>query len=118
MAVKGQKSTPQDRISISPDLPPKLRQLKTEVLNMRKNVSNDNKKRSKVRHLKSWPFVELTVGDRKQHAKITEDDIIKDLLGFSDFSVPSLIVPDLDIDDHSEPPPLVADPDSSFTEDN
>ena len=115
--TKARNLRPKDKISISPDLPPKLRQLKTEVLNTRKSLSSDDKKRSKVRHLTSWPYVQLTVGDTKQHCKTTQDEIIKDLLDIGDFPLPSFIDPTLDTEEYPLPPTvnpdIPNDPDSN-----
>ena len=44
-------------VSISPDLPNDLRPLKTELLNLRKNLPSEQKKNSTIRYLKKWPFV-------------------------------------------------------------
>ena len=55
------------KISISPDLPNDLRPLKTELLNKRKNLPDEQKKNSSIRFLKDWPYVELRI---KNHPTI------------------------------------------------
>lgn len=52
-----------DRITLSPDLPPPLRQCKTELLNQRKSLPAEKKRRSFIRQLAQWPYVELVVPD-------------------------------------------------------
>ena len=46
-------------VSISPDLPLALRPLKTDLLNMRRQMPREQKLKVSIRHVKSWPYVEL-----------------------------------------------------------
>ena len=52
------------KISISPDLPPLLRPLRKELLQVRKNLPPDIKARSGLRYLAQWPYVELAIPGR------------------------------------------------------
>ena len=73
-----------DDISISPDLPPVLRSLKTELLQKRKTLALEEKKRAHIKYLREWPYVESAVGnDRKVHSNVTKDILVKSILGFS-----------------------------------
>ena len=45
--------------SLSPDLPPKVRQMKNAVMLHRKSLDPEARRKSKVRYLPQWPFVEL-----------------------------------------------------------
>ena len=49
----------EEGISISVDVPPCLRKVKKELLDIRKSFSVERKKRSFVKHLPSWPYFEL-----------------------------------------------------------
>lgn len=70
-----------DRISISPDLPPVLRKLKQEMLELRRTLTPDIKAKSHVRYLKQWPYVELRVEGRSpQRPQTPQADIVKDML--------------------------------------
>ena len=46
-------------ISMSVDVPPCLRKVKKELLEKRKNLSPETKRRSYIKHLPSWPYLEL-----------------------------------------------------------
>ena len=72
----------QMKISLSPDLPPKLRQLKTELLNIRKGLPIEQKSRSTVRYLAQWPYVELSVAGRTDRIRptIPKETIVKQVL--------------------------------------
>ena len=72
----------QMKISLSPDLPPKLRQLKTELLNIRKGLPTEQKSRSTVRYLAQWPYVELSVAGRTDRIRptIPKETIVKQVL--------------------------------------
>ena len=73
-----------DDISISPDLPPVLRSLKTELLQKRKTLAPEEKKRAHIKYLREWPYVELAVGkDRKVQSNVTKETLVKSILGFS-----------------------------------
>lgn len=51
-------------VSISPDLPPVLRPLKSELLQKRRQLPAAQKARSSVRYLRAWPYVQLRVEGR------------------------------------------------------
>ena len=73
-----------DDISTSPDLPPVLRSLKTELLQKRKTLAPEEKKRAHIKYLREWPYVELAVGkDRKVQSNVTKETLVKSILGFS-----------------------------------
>lgn len=80
----------EEAITLSPDLPPPLRRCKTELLNHRKGLPDDQKRRSFIRQLPRWPYVELVVPNArpKQHSFTTSDILQKALkldipLGFT-----------------------------------
>ena len=52
------------RVSISPDLPPILRDVKLQLLKKRSELNPEMKKASFVRHLKSFPYVQLDIRGR------------------------------------------------------
>ena len=49
----------QKGISISVDVPPCLRKVKKELIDMRKALPDERKRRAFVKHLPSWPYFEL-----------------------------------------------------------
>jgi hypothetical protein len=57
-------------VSISPDLPPVLRKMKPEPMNIRKDLPREDKKLARVMYMKSWPFVKLTFKDNARHTQI------------------------------------------------
>ena len=69
-------------ISIQPDLPPVLRQLKTELLNIRKGLNAEDKPRSSIRYIAYWPYVELVVPGKSERVRpsITREAIAKEVL--------------------------------------
>lgn len=77
-ATKNLKDT---GISLSPDLPPKLRPIKNAVMLHRKSLSTEEKRKSKVRYLPSWPFVELKSDNSVFRAPISVNKIVGDTLG-------------------------------------
>ena len=52
------------KVSISPDLPPDLRPLKSELLKLRKELPDAQRKLAKVRHLPHWPYVDLKIPEQ------------------------------------------------------
>ena len=46
-----------ERISLNPDLPPTIRNLKTELLRMKTELPAEQKARSSVRYIRQWPYV-------------------------------------------------------------
>ena len=83
-----------DKISISPDMPPKLRLIKTAVLNHRKELSAENKRASKVKHLPTWPYVQLTVNGTTLDPLQSKLDVITSMLKIE--HVPTLKLPTRD----------------------
>ena len=58
---------PKDKsISIAVDLPPCLRKVKKQLVGLRSNMPDDARKRAYIKHLPSWPYLELChkVGDK------------------------------------------------------
>ena len=77
-----------DRISVSPDLPPVLRPLKTELLNKRKTLPPEQKARSFIRYLKQWPYIELVCGQEDPiRPLVTKEAIAKEVLGIDPYLV-------------------------------
>ena len=75
-----------DRISVSPDLPPVLRPLKTELLNKRKTLPPEQKSRSFIRYLKQWPYIELVCGQNDPiRPLVTKEAIAKEVLGIDPY---------------------------------
>ena len=82
--LKGAQNLKGKDIKIAPDLPPILRQLKTDILNQRKELPLPVRKKSSVRYLKQWPFVKLTIKDEQDLLpRISKKIIVRDFLGFS-----------------------------------
>ena len=54
---KARNLSKSDKISLAPDLPPKLRPLKTDLLNQGKDLPEEAKKSAKLKHLKSCPYI-------------------------------------------------------------
>ena len=72
----------QDRISISPDLPPVLRPLKTELLQKRKDLPPTQKQRASIRHLRQWPYVQMSLGNGQTIVpSITKQSITETIIG-------------------------------------
>ena len=70
-------------VSIAPDLPPKIRPLKTELLNVRKDMSPDQKRQATVRYLKQWPYVQLKcAGDKIIKPSLSQRELTTSILGF------------------------------------
>ena len=69
-------------ISLNPDLPPTIRNLKTELLRMKKELPAEQKARSSVRYIRQWPYVKLRVADHPTLRPQTSPKIIvQSLLG-------------------------------------
>ena len=70
------------KVSIAPDLPPTLRALKTELLDIRKELPADKKSRSYIRYMAQWPYVELSVPDQPRiPPKTTKKAVLEKVLG-------------------------------------
>ena len=73
---------PTKKISLAIDLPPKIRPLKDNLMKKRKELPLDKRRRSKLRYLAQWPFVELRVdGEATISPAETLFDIAKSTLG-------------------------------------
>ena len=79
------------KISISPDLPPVLRQLKKDILSQRKEFDLNVSKMSRIQYIKQWPYLKLKInGQPDRYPKISQDTIVKEFLGVT----PLLRVPE------------------------
>ena len=88
--AKNLKNHP-DKISVSQDLPPVLRTLKTELLGKRKDLPPPQKSKSNLRYLKSWPYIELKTGTGNIiRPSATRESIAAAVIGFN----PLLPVPE------------------------
>ena len=71
-----------ERISLNPDLPPTIRNLKTELLRMKKELPAEQKARSSVRYIRQWPYVELRMADHPTlRPQTSPKTIVQTLLG-------------------------------------
>ena len=69
------------RVSISPDLPPILRDVKQELLRKRANLDQEKKRQSYVKHLKTFPYVQLEIrGQQAVKPQITLESLAKKFL--------------------------------------
>lgn len=77
-------------ISISPDLPPVLLPLKKELLTKRSTLAPEAKARAHVRHLRQWPYLELSMGKNKEaiHPSLSQRDIVESYLGSTPLCFP------------------------------
>ena len=70
------------KISLAIDLPPKIRPLKDSLMKKRKELPLPKRKKSKLRYLAQWPFVELRVeGESPIRPTESLSDITKSILG-------------------------------------
>ena len=73
-----------DKISISPALPPVIRPLKSELLQARKNLPADQKRRSFIKYLRQWPYVELSVPNSQPiRPSSAIESAVTEILGFN-----------------------------------
>ena len=77
--VLGRESTEVNKgKTISPDIPPVLRRLKSEIMGYRKNLPKETKTKSKVKYHKTWPYISLTLPDGSIYKpKIQIEDIVR-----------------------------------------
>lgn len=67
-----------NRISISQDLPPILKPLKSELLGFRKMLNPEQKPKTKLIYSKSWPYLSLKLADGTLHKpRFGLDDLLK-----------------------------------------
>ena len=79
--AKGLTKCP-ERVSISPDLPPVTRILRTELVKKRNTLPADIKRKSSIRYLKTWPYVQLSIKNEPSivpNAK--KESVIESFLG-------------------------------------
>ena len=73
-------------LSMSPDLPPVLRKLKTELLLIRRDLPQAEKKNTRVKYLARFPYVEMAYKDGSKptlRPTKTKQQLLQDVLGFS-----------------------------------
>ena len=63
--AKNLKNTDFKDVSISPDLPPIIRCLKSELLDKRRLMNREDKANASLRYLRSWPYVQLNRKNRE-----------------------------------------------------
>lgn len=68
-------------ISISPDIPPVLRPIRNELLLKRKALPVEQKKRSYIRYLRQWPYMDLVAGGRTVSPDARREDVVSSVLG-------------------------------------
>ena len=79
---KKKKNLSGSKLSLAPDLPPKVRQMKNAVMLHRKSLEEEARKKSKVRYLAQWPFVELKLDDKNTfRPPVALEQIVGDVLG-------------------------------------
>ena len=65
-------------VSLSPDIHPCLRQIKKNILEIRKDLPPERKQMSQVKYLANWPYICLKVrGESTIHHTIPKDKIVK-----------------------------------------
>ena len=70
------------KFSLAPDLPPKVRPLKNAIMLHRKSLNEEARRKSKVRYLAQWPFVELRLDDKNTfRPQVALEQIVGDVLG-------------------------------------
>ena len=69
-------------ISLSVDVPPCLRRAKKELMQLRKDLSPPEKKRSFIKYLPSWPYLSLHIKDKEPvNHTFSKAQIIEQALG-------------------------------------
>jgi hypothetical protein len=69
-------------ISISPDTPRCLKELRTEILNYRKKLQPEQKKAAKIQYSQTWPFITLKLGDGSHYKpKFCAEDLVNRYYG-------------------------------------
>ena len=67
--------------SLSPDLHPCLRPLKTDILNIRKDLPPERRNLTTVKYLPTWPYICLKErGKSTVNPRITKEDIVQSFL--------------------------------------
>ena len=71
-------------ISLGIDVPPCLRKAKTELMDIRKALPPDAKKRAYVKHLPKWPYLQLNqANSAPTHHTFSKSHIVCQALGFA-----------------------------------
>ena len=71
-----------NHVSISPDVPPVLRPIKKDLLQKRKDLPPEEKKRSFIRYHRQWPYMDLAVGNNIfVRSDIRKEAIVQSVLG-------------------------------------
>ena len=71
----------EDKISVMPDLPPVLRPLKKDLLAVKRDLPVDLRKKARIKYLKKWPYLQLTVPGRDPaYPKQTAKEVVADYL--------------------------------------
>ena len=71
-----------NHISMSPDVPPVLRPMKKDLLQKRKDLPPEDKRRSYIRYHRQWPYMDLAVGNNRfVKSDVRKDTIIQSVLG-------------------------------------
>ena len=72
-----------ENISISPDLPPVLRPMKSDLLKQRKSLPAADKQKSHIRYFPTWPYVSLSVkGQSSRLPTTTKETIVNKYLDY------------------------------------
>ena len=81
MNAKNLKGADQN-VSLSPDLHPCLRKLKNNILQIRKDLTTEEKRGSHIRFCPNWPNVYLKKSDQTSvYPQISKKSIVQDYLG-------------------------------------
>ena len=79
------KHLAQSNISMSVDVPPSLRKAKNQLMAVRKDLAPEEKKRSFIKHLPSWPYLILhRKGQDPIHHTFSKGDIIGQAVNLPD----------------------------------
>ena len=63
MKACSEKLKPEDMISIIPDIPPVLRDVRANLLDRRRSIRTQEHRRAHLKYLPDWPFMRLVAGD-------------------------------------------------------
>ena len=73
------------KISVSPDLHPTLRKLKSNILNKRKDLPPEQKRLSQVHYMPRWPYICLKIrGQTTIIPDVTKESIVNSYLDMED----------------------------------
>ena len=78
--LKNSKKLKGRNIFLSPDIPMELREPMNELLKLRKELPEQKRAKSFIKHLQSWPFMQLNVkGSPPIHHSFKKEDLITKL---------------------------------------